>query len=113
MAVNFFFIKIETRKCNNESQSAVIRINGEKRVLVFALFCGIFNVDPTFLHHFQMPNKTLRYDTKAFKIWTKLCSAPSSLTKQKYELNEMPRNAGRCFAYRRTKSIEVIENNMG
>ena len=70
MAVNFFSIKIETRKCNNESQSAVIwleiRINGEKRVLVFALFCGIFTVNPTFLHHFQMPNNTFEDATPKY-----------------------------------------------
>ena len=70
MAVNFFFIKIETRKCNNESQSVVIRlkirINGEKRVLVFALFCGIFTVDPTFSHPFQMPNNIFENVTPKF-----------------------------------------------
>ena len=44
MAVNSFFIKIETIKCNNVSQVVVIRlkmrINDEMRVLVFSLFRG-------------------------------------------------------------------------
>ena len=43
-----------------------IRINGEKRVLVFALFCGIFTVDPTFSHHFQIPNNIFEDVTPKF-----------------------------------------------
>ena len=93
MAVNFFFIKIETRKCNNESQSVVIRlkirINGEKRVLVFAFLCGIFTVDPTFSHPFQMPNNIfenvkLIFESNSAQPISELSSALKNRTEVQY-----------------------------
>ena len=44
-------------KCSNMSQSVVIRLEMSKWWnLFYALFCGIFTVDPNFLFHFQKLN---------------------------------------------------------
>ena len=62
--------------CHKVAIRLKMRINDKMRVLVFVFFCGILTVDPTFFHHFQMPNNTFEDVTPRFIRFEPIRVAP-------------------------------------